>query len=128
MLRFVSPPSDHHDSVRLECLMALANVYRELKEWKPGGSSAVYVGQQGRKFLGLHKQLVEETSGWAQPWVMYPIVYQFLHVVEDQFWCSDNPSHSWTYLDEGQIGLCVKLCEQSNARCLHRSVLVKHRL
>ena len=125
------PPEDEYEHIRLQCVQAMNNVYKELYSWDPVLSPA-RISEFGRKHCLLYGELQRRClelprRGVTTRWHIYPKHHQFLHIVEEQVYECDNPASNWCYFDENSIGLCSTLAEGCNPRFLHTALLRKYR-
>ena len=125
------PPEDEYEHIRLQCVQAMNNVYKELYSWDPVLSPA-RISEFGRKHCLLYGELQRRSlerprRGVTTRWHIYPKHHQFLHIVEEQVYECDNPASNWCYFDENSIGLCSTLAEGCNPRFLHTALLRKYR-
>ena len=109
----------------------MQNLYSELYAWDDLRSPAT-AGRLVRQYNALYLELSDVTERELTPsyipYKWYPKNHQLVHIMEDQIPRFGNPTHSWCYEDESNIGDGVSVAEASNPRWLHRSVVDKYRL
>ena len=129
MLEKYFKPDNDHETLRIQCVIALSDFYESMLA-KPfrGGVTA----DLGRKHLILYAELCKEAAGdtGKMPvlWKWYPKHHQFSHLCEDQVRDCGNPMDHWCYADEDAIGQAVHVAESGHAKTLHRLVIEKHRI
>jgi hypothetical protein len=112
-----------HEILRYQCADALNNVYLELKNWIPGGTSLQRLGHFGRQHLILYCELSKASTD-SMVWNMFPKHHQFIHVVEE---ARENPKLEWNYPQEDEIGKAGGIAAKCNQSYLCTKVLARYR-
>ena len=126
-------PRDAHETLVLQCVATINNIYLELENW--AFNSAAKVARLARVFVGLYGELNMQAFnegnflklGW-HPYKLYPKFHLFIHLFEEDARNAGNPRTFWCYADESEIGDAVRIAESSHASFLHRAIIDKYRL
>ena len=124
--KFIPRNSDRAEQ-RFQCLHNFDQMYGEMFNWTD--KSADRAASFGRRALLLYVELHKNTLHRCKTcWHYIPKMHLMVHVLEDQTATSGNPTESWCYLDESEIGAARKVAESNHPSTLHRVVIEKHRL
>ena len=117
-----------HNQLRYGCTMHLDMCYQEIRHWSPDTSPGV-VKDCGIKALISYGELSRLSilggDTYSMFWRIYPKFHLFTHCLAN---ANDNPSDSWNYYDEHQIGEAAGICEQLHVNNIHRSLLDRWRI
>ena len=122
MLNHFFKNDSDHSRLRLQCVAALSNCYRELDNWVQS-ESQISLARFARQHVMLYSELSKAATD-AKKWQLYPKHHLFLHVCEQARVC---PKAEWNYSDEDEIGTAVKFGKGAHVAHLCTSLLAKHR-
>ena len=133
VLKYLRPPENEYQEIRLALLQHFADMYRLLEEWSKDESKIHHgplAAESGRKMLLLFTQLsLRQPAGkWLQYWRPVPKCHAMLHCLEEQVSVCGNPRDAWNYLDESTMGDLIDLAESVHPSCVHLKVMEKTRV
>lgn len=134
VLEHLVPMDTDHARMRFLVVKHFYSMYDHLQH-SMGLSSMLEAASCCSRALILWAQLQQadlDNNNWQTRgfflWKLYPKHHLLQHCVEDQILISGNPVGHWCYADESEIGAAVSLACTLQHRCLHVSVIKKHRL
>ena len=87
----------------------MRDAYREMEAWDPMTSTS-RLGHYARRCLIIWAAIKADCPDPAM-WCLYPKHHMWLHCAE---MCTTNPRQEWTYADESETGVAVKLAARCN--------------
>ena len=127
MLAMHFPPEGDRQLRVYKCLEYLSKAYHELEHWT-AGSAGRLEGFVRRHILLYHSLAVGSVR--ANPrflcWRWDPKHHMILHLASEQARRMGNPRNWWCYMDEGSIGIAVRIAESSHPSTLAASCLNKY--
>ena len=127
VLEHFIPRATDRDEQRFQCIRNMALMYKELYEWKSG--SGMRAAEYGRRSLVLFLELRNNPMPrCSRCWHLVPKFHMCVHILEDQMAVSGNPTESWNYADESEIGAARRVAESSHPSTLHKLIISKHRI
>jgi len=119
-------PATPYQHTRSQCLTALWEVYKEMKDWDATRSRHI-VAASARRHLILYNAL-NVAVGDEKRWRWYPKHHIFLEVCEEQSSSFGNIAESWSYSEESEVGIAATLAETCHSRTVHHMAMEKYTL
>ena len=120
-------PRTDRELRRHSCLNYLNMAYEELSSWNARSPQRleVFCRRHVLLYLSLSREAIRVEPEWRS-WRWYPKHHMLLHLSGEQAKRFGSPRCWWCYMDEGAIGLAVRLAESVHPRTLAKACFAKY--
>ena len=127
MLEMHFPARSDREVRRHQCVKNLNLAYEELSDWKRDSPERLELlcRRHVLLYLSLSREAVRTEAQWHS-WRWYPKHHMLLHLSAEQAKQFGSPRFWWCYMDEGAIGLAVRLAQSCHPRTLARASFAKY--